>query len=134
MLFLINLGYPLVRFTCVFIVPPCDSPAFPHLRFYLPFYSPPSLLLSSTSCQSKTEEILYRLKTSSASSSLPKVCWKSTSCLERERGGRVASLLLAIAFGTVVGAQLQQVVSELRLGVQILRLTSALGQVQVGRN
>ena len=31
-------------------------------------------------------------------------CWKSTSCLERERGGRVASLLLAIAFGTVVGA------------------------------
>ena len=31
-------------------------------------------------------------------------CWKSTSCLERERGGRVAPLLLAIAFGTVVGA------------------------------
>ena len=61
-------------------------------------------------------------------------CWKSTSCLEREDGGRVASLLLAIAFGTVVGAQLQQVVSEPRLRVQILRLTSALGQVQVGRN
>ena len=34
-------------------------------------------------------------------------CWKSTSCLERERGGRVAPLLLAIAFGTVVGTQLQ---------------------------
>ena len=63
---------PLYVHRVLLVSPPVSLPQ-TSLRFYLPFCSPPSLSLSSTSYQSKTKEILYRLKTSSASCSLPKV-------------------------------------------------------------